>query len=633
MSFCLQRLLSPKLLIACALVFATWLVVPLSANIAGGGDTGPDVTLEAKGKQAILSNGIVTAIIETDSAEVSSLTFKGREMIHHDRSHSRIYFSRDGGEDYEMLPHCQFSVTTQSPDTIDVCCKHVYLPAKDKHAWDVEAHFVLRRGAHGLYIYTVNSHPANYPAVGVGEWRMVWPMPEKNGQWLLEKVCIDELRHWTLPSAADYAKMIPVRGAPKEVTEFTTGPWKGRFDCKYVYVGIYHDLGCWGYASDVNKLGGWFVFGSHEFFTNGPYKQDLTATLGSLNLVHFNMNHFGGTSVHIEKGERWEKVYGPFLIYFNDGENADACWQEAREQAKAEAAAWPYTWVNHPVYPTASVRGTVTGIINLHDPIKPGLNAGGAWVGLAKPEDGKEGGFQFQAEDYQFWVHADSSGKFTLKGVRPGDYTLYAIVDGVVGEFSKKNAHVDAGQNLDLGVLDYTVQHTGRIVWEIGIPNRRATEFNHGNNYFSPMLCWKDSLELPDPLEYYVGKSDPSRDWNYAQSFHRSAAGLTPHPWKIHFTLNAAPKADGVLIIALAGSHEAELDVKINSHWRDVITPKFQGGNLLLRESDHSRYEVIRIPVSKKQLQKGENVITLTQTRVRDQSCIMYDYLCLELPE
>ena len=57
-------------------------------------------------------------------------------------------------------PTALYSISKQTPDMVDVSCNHVFTPAaKDKAPWNVDAHFVLRRGAAGIYVYTVNSHP------------------------------------------------------------------------------------------------------------------------------------------------------------------------------------------------------------------------------------------------------------------------------------------------------------------------------------------------------------------------------------------------------------------------------------------------------------------------------------------
>ena len=103
-------------------------------------------------------------------ARVVSLVFRGHEMVQTLTRQRDIYFSMSGGKTYEQPGHCIYSITHQSPDGIDISCKRIYSPDKgDKHPWDLDIHFVLRRGASGLYSYAIVRHPADYPTVGMGE--------------------------------------------------------------------------------------------------------------------------------------------------------------------------------------------------------------------------------------------------------------------------------------------------------------------------------------------------------------------------------------------------------------------------------------------------------------------------------
>ncbi|MGC3991172.1 MAG: hypothetical protein QM796_16140 [Chthoniobacteraceae bacterium] len=102
------------------------------------------------------------------------------------------------------------------------------------------------------------------------------------------------------------------------------------------------------------------------------------------------------------------------------------------------------------------------------------------------PEDGPEGNWQYQGSAYQYWAQAARDGTFSIPHVRPGSYTLYAFNTGAVGEFSKTKITVKAGSATDLGQLVWNVPHPGHhLAWEIGIPDRSAAEFKHGNDYFS----------------------------------------------------------------------------------------------------------------------------------------------------
>jgi rhamnogalacturonan endolyase len=587
--------------------------------------TGGDVKLDDKGAQVLLSNGIVSALVNKSGANIASLVFHDTEMVR--PGGGNIYFSMDGGKDFRSPSRCVFSVKTQTPDAVDVVCKRIW---KDEpQAFDIDIHFVLRRGQAGVYVYAVLDHPTNYPATGYGEWRMVWKIPSD----LFDHICVDDLRHWPMPASADYktAQATPI----KEIVKITQGVRAGAYDCKYDFNASYYDLGCWGHAGAASKLGAWIVCGGYDFFNDGPTKQDLNAAAG-INHIHFGMNHYGGSTVKVAAGEKWTKMYGPYLVYCNyDEGGVDALWQDARKRVAQEKAAWPYAWVaGEPQYPPAAARGSVSGRLVVRDALKPQLTGAGAWVGVAQPDPG--GNWQFESKHYQYWVRADADGLFTIPNVRPGDYTPYAFTTGAVDEFAGKPLRVAAGQTVQLGDVGWAVPHAGTsLAWEIGVPDRTAKEFRHGNDYFHGYVWQNFAREFTNPLEYTVGKSNPATDWNFAQSAYGEGNKLVPWKWRIHFRLTQDARGDGTLVLAFAGADRARVEVYANDETRPVstVSPAVQGGNALLRESVHAKYCSSRVVIPADRLHAGDNVISLVQTSTRGPGLhVMYDYVCLELP-
>src|SRR5258708_1637051 len=458
-----------------------------------------DVSLTDQGATVTLANGYLTATITKSNAKVTSLIYQGHQMVN-TSSNGYIYFSMDGGAGYEQPSGCIYSVTTLTADMADISLRRVW--SGTPHAFDIEIHYVLRRGDSGVYAYVLLDHPAGYPATGVSEWRMVWKLASD----LVEKIYVDGLRNWQMQSAYDFQQAEPTSIA--EVVRLTTGVRAGKYDSKYEYSANYWDLGTWGHASDVNNIGAWLVFGGHEFFNDGPTKNDLTSADRIIH-VHFGMNHYNGSSTSVAAGEAWKKMYGPYLIYLNScPAGADACWADAQARAQADQASWPFSWLRgNAEYPQDPDRGTVTGSFLVQDPLKPDLTGAGAWVGLAQPDT--EGNWQFESKRYQYWVNADAAGNFSIPHVRPGTYTLYAFTTGAVGEYSTTDIAVTAGGTTSLGALTWTVPHPGSsIAWEIGVPDRTAPEFRHGSDYFEPFLWEQLPSELPNPLEYTVAVDD-----------------------------------------------------------------------------------------------------------------------------
>ena len=614
-----------------------WLATLAAANVPGGGTDGPAVSAARSGSTVTLANGIVTAVIETTSARVTSLRYRGHELISQRGRHRMIYFFVVGDHNYEIASPCVASITRQTPDLVDISCKRVYSPQNtNQHPWDLDTHFVLRRGASGLYVYSIANHPASYPDLNIGQYLMIWPVPYDAGNAALEKIYVDDARHWQLPAAEDFGD--DSKTGIAEIARLNRGLWKGRYDCKYMYNAEYWNLGCWGFASDRNRLGAWVVFGSHEYFNDGPTMADLTSATSLLHVM-FNMNHYGGKGINVPRGEAWQKIYGPLLLYGNSGADGDACWGDARRQADAEKSAWPYDWLqNGSVYPLKEARGTVAGRFVVQDSLKPDVNGGRAWIGLAQPDPG--GNWQHDNKRYQYWTQTDSRGNFSLPNVRPGAYTLYAFTTGAVGEFSRTNVTVSANDTTALGDVAWRVPHSGAsIAWEIGVPDRTAKEFRHGDDYFQPYLWNKFPGEFSNPLEYTVGVSDWSKDWNYAHCGYPVGEKWSPWKWRIHFNLASLPSAgSATLTLAYASSYYGRTEIYVNDESKllgEIIRPTEDGGNALIREGIHAKYSTQQVAIPVSLLRKGTNTITLIQGGGRSDRAffhVMYDYLSLELP-
>src|SRR5262249_43496270 len=159
-----------------------------------------------------------------------------------------------------------------------------------------------------------------------------------------------------------------------------------------------------------------------------------------------------------------------FLIYCNTADDHEQMWKDALARAAKEAAEWPYDWVAGVNYPTKKERATVSGKITVVDPLTPMARVSNLLVGMTpQPASGKAVDWQLDAKYYQFWARGDEKGTFTIPNIRPGTYTLRAIANGVLGEFSKADVAVTAGQTLDLGALEWKPVRRGKQLWEIGV--------------------------------------------------------------------------------------------------------------------------------------------------------------------
>jgi rhamnogalacturonan endolyase len=571
-----------------------------------------------------LDNGIVSFKIGKAGAHILSYKYKGFEML------KDGYYSMDGKADYMQLSHCVVSVKKQTDQLVDIGFKSIWQPGLRHQAFDIEVHYVLEKGMPGIYCYALLSHPASYPKTGFGEWRYVWKVPEDT----FDHIMVDQMRNMELPTAADF-KTGEKTSIP-EAVKLTQGVKAGKYECKYEYSVEYYDVGTYGQASNKNKIGGWMVLGGYDFFNDGPTQADLNAAYGGI-LVHFGRDHYAGSGAQIDAGEQWSKMFGPYLLYVNNGKDANAMWADAKKKVVEEKAKWPYAWLtDNPDYPLANERGSASGRFVVSDPFKPNVKGGNAWVGLTVP--GRD--WEKDSKNYQYWIKAGADGRFIIPAIRPGTYTLHAYVDGAVGEYTKESIAVKAGNTISLGDLKWDIpRNKGKLIWEIGTPNRSAKEFMFGDQYWNSFMWETYSQALPNPIVYTIGKSDWHKDWNYVQSSYLNPDGkFVPWPWHINFKLDRLPASgNATLTFAFAGAHRSRMETYVNDDanvFNTFAPTPNDNNNALVREGVHAKYStyVLSIPVSK--LKVGDNTITLIQGPAGARTNnIMYDYISLEVPQ
>lgn len=111
----------PRLWLAACLIL-TFGLLSQAANDPGGGSpgTGPSITLSDSGSHVTINNGTIAACITKANAHVTSLLFRGREMV---KGGGEIYFSMDGGSSYEQPGNCVYKIHRSSTEMVDISLK------------------------------------------------------------------------------------------------------------------------------------------------------------------------------------------------------------------------------------------------------------------------------------------------------------------------------------------------------------------------------------------------------------------------------------------------------------------------------------------------------------------------------
>ncbi len=666
------------------------LSVAATLNAASSPATGDPVTITMEDTTATLGNGVVTVVVNKKNATFRSIQYKGQELL----SKGGGYFNFYGGvpahkdADGKLVAAEKYTQERGEPST----CAITQDPAKnggemgelsirfpasgqpDTVAMDLELRFTLRRGESGFYGWQIANHSARH---------LPWDMAVntvclKLNPDVFDFLSIDSRRQTLMTSPEDWVKGTQLN--MWEARLINTGPRKGLVEHKYDYDMLFSETPAWGWSSTKKNVGLFIVNPSIEYLNGPPVMNDygghidVKASLPADPTLLFiwQSPHFGGKMAQINAGESWSKILGPFLFYCNSGPTPKAMYEDALARAAAERKAWPYEWAVAPGYEHKEERGSASGHLTVKDPQDGKATAAGAWVGLASPPYDitlPKGGkltidWQTDGKHYGYWIRADSDGRFTVPNARPGTYNLYAFNNGILGDMCHENVVIQAGKTTELGDLTWTPVRYGRQLWDIGIPDRSAGEFRHGDHYWQWGLYGLYPKEFPNDVDYVIGKSDYRTDWNYAQpprpadaqsaAFNLLPATATagtdapggkgapakknpgkwlPTTWRVHYTVDQPMHGTATLRLVFAAFDGPPVDVTLNGKPIGT-TGEVPGSGVMHRDGIRADAVYERdIVFDAALLLKGENVFGLTKGARSWTDGALYDYVRLELDE
>jgi rhamnogalacturonan endolyase len=514
---------------------------------------------------------------------------------------------------------------------------------------DIEIRYTLGQGDAGVYTCCQFTHPASYANTSITEARFC--------------AKLNDFFDW-MSAGTKYNKPYP-----KE---------QERGEDKYTYTTVQSDTPAFGWSSTSKKVGFYCINPSMEYMSGGPTKpeflghRDTNTVAAPCVLNYWRSSHYGGASVDVRAGEPWSKVIGPFFLYVNSFDDLSAkttldkdsspstlLYDDARVQAKAQAAKWPFEWVDGLDYAKKSQRATVSGRLTLSDPQATSAKLPNLQVGLTHAPwplnaAGAVGGgprlidWQQDAKFYQFWARGQDDGTFSIPHVCAGVYTLHAFADGVLGEFAKADIKVEPGKPLDLGNLTWTPDRKGRQLWDVGIPNRNGSEYFKADDYAVLDIALQYAKLFPDDVTYTIGKSDFRKDWFFAQVPHNTdsnaraapfygiqSASSKATPYTIVFDVKESPKGRATLRAAISGTGARTVQVGVNDQSIGQLA-NLPGDGAITRHQIQGIWVEREIAFDAALLKPGTNKLTLTvaggatgQGNVNNG--VIYDYLRLEL--
>ncbi|EUC63448.1 rhamnogalacturonate lyase [Rhizoctonia solani AG-3 Rhs1AP] len=373
-------------------------------------------------------------------------------------------------------------------------------------------------------------------------------------------------QHWApLPSAEATANQVVVQDATWYLGNTPNDSYvqqEADYFTKYTFADTWRDHKAHGLYADGSTTNGttygaWLVMNTRDTYFGGPIHSDLTVDGIAYNYVCI--------------GNGFDRTFGPFFYYFNSGKNAslDTLRDDAERYANPEwnAAFYDSIASSVPNYVTTSHRGA----FSLHIDIPAGAKRAIAILsenGL-DPQDNAH-----NTSAYQYWGDVSDDGNLSIPRVKEGTYRLTVYADGIFGQYVQDNITVKAGVVNPVINVTWKEESTGKELWRLGTPDKTAGEYRHG---FAPdpkkplhpeeyRIYWgyhDFPTDFPNGVNYTVGKSDVSKDWNYVHwsvfgpSYTRTAAvSANMNNWTINFEHASQIEADssGTLTIQLAAA-------------------------------------------------------------------------------
>ncbi|KAF4353439.1 hypothetical protein F8388_005041, partial [Cannabis sativa] len=547
------------------------------------------------------------------------------------------YWDIEWGEDiagssasnYDRLVGTKFEIIKANNDQIEISFTKKWNDSSKVFPVNMDKRYIMLRNYSGFYTYGILEHPRDAPAVQISVIRAAFKLKQNKFNYM----AVSDDRQRIMPSALDRRNGEELAYPEAVLLTNPSNPnLKGEVDDKYQYSSDHKDIKVHGWISSYPSVGFWVITPSQEFLTTGPTKQELTSHVGPTSLSVFMSCHYVGKDliIKLKKGETWKKVFGPISIFLNSVSTNpnphSVLWENAKTQLFVQDR-----YLN-----------------------KNNTSAKFAYIGLAAP--GKAGSWQWENKGYQFWTQADAEGVFLIKNVRPGNYNLYAWVPGVIGDYMYNNTiAIQAGNTIDLNNLVYIPPRNGPTVWEIGIPDRTASEFyvpdplpnltnrlfiNESENRFRQYGLWDRYTDLypKEDLIYTIGVSDYRRDWFFAHVNRKLQNGTYQHTtWQVKFKLeDVILSRNYTLQLALASASLSALQVHLNNHNNQgplFSTHLLGRDNSIARHGIHGSYWIFSVSVSGSWLRQGQNTLYLTQSRsVGPFGGLLYDYLRFEAP-
>lgn len=604
-------------------------------------------TAKEDAESITLDNGAMRIVLKKSSGQIIAVhaRIKGKlTQISDPKARNALYLDWNGGPEVvpaelkDKQPRAGYGgpspkriwIVDAGPDAAEVA---VQTDPGEWFPFATEYHYRLPKNERALYAWVQYIHGPGMKAGNIGQTRLVFR--GVTGTTLFTHHIVDEKR----------CKPFPTSPVVEVVQDATTLHQDGTIHTKYdnsAFTADYIAHGLWGQG-----VGMWVLWPSTEFCNSGPLRQDLTVHDDNVILAMFQSGHYGAGAIRVGDDEQWTKFCGPVVFYVNETVDAPSAFRNAVQRTKLEREQWPYQWLKHDDYPLS--RSTVIGTAKRSD----GRSAAGAWAVLS-PVEAID--WALSAKGYQYFTRVAEDGSFKLPNVRPGKYKLNISGADQPVDYQKE-VEVSEGQ-VELGMLEWTTKQNGQTLWQVGTFDRASAEFMGGDdprNYARYMDYFK---AFPNDVNYIIGKSDPKRDWFYAQWNWYSKKPR----WTVQFDSKAYSSGKAMLTVGIASREYASgrpvsdvaeralssgtLVVRLNGEIIAEFSGPKTGAAGYRSASQDSKYVLESVEFDASKLKAGTNEISFEhavnrqfpsdpeelKTLRRPRGSVMYDAIRLEVP-
>ena len=536
-----------------------------------------------------MSNGLISITIGSNG-RISKMSLKnGTNVI----GSNGVYFDYTSDKNRALSP-TEAIIVRHTDDYAEVVYSNTSSNPK------LQQGFIIRSGVSGVYSYIVVNGTKASEQVNMREMRVCTRLASNflNGY-------VDDKMQGQIPSNSE---MKTAEQAETTIADATYRMADGSIYTKYNWGQYIVKDSVHGLMSD--NTGVWNIACSHEWANGGPMKQELTVHATSKSPITIQMlqgEHFGASSQYFKENET--KIYGPFLIYLNQGTKQQMI-DDAKKMAMRQQQEWPFSWFTNELFPKG--RATVKGKIN----VTTGQSGDGLQVVLAEP--GAD--IYSQGKNYIYWGETSADGSFNVPNVRPGNYSLYAYAKkgDITDELTTDNLQIEAG-DCDLGTINWTPKKYENLLWMIGENNRLSDGFHLSDTLRSYLL----PETVPADLTYTIGKSNPAEDWYYAQT--------KKGKWTVLFDNDKNYSGQAYLTASLAAvTNKPTVTITLNGTKIATWAWNTNDGAIYRSANQSGRHDLKTVSFDATLLKQGENTVTFELTNGTGRNGIMWDCIKLE---